>query len=131
MAVTQQRIVVAPDEGETVWLGGLGVIFKVAAEETGGAFAVVEHPIEAGRLVPPGGTQGAPAGSGRGPIETTIAVAGSPDDRWNLLFRREVECAMNVVLPLGDKQRRLFLFRDFAQRGQDGIFGRAGDAGSL
>ena len=53
MAATQQRIVIEPNEGETVWLGGLGVIFKIAAEETGGAFAVVEHPIEPGRLVPP------------------------------------------------------------------------------
>lgn len=53
MTATQQRIVMEPDEGETVWLGGLGVIFKIAAEETGGAFAVVEHPIEPGRLVPP------------------------------------------------------------------------------
>ncbi len=38
---------------ETVWLGGLGVVFKVTGEETGGAFAVVEHPIEPGVLVPP------------------------------------------------------------------------------
>jgi quercetin dioxygenase-like cupin family protein len=38
---------------ETIWLGGLGVVFKVTGEETGGAFAVVEHPIEPGVLVPP------------------------------------------------------------------------------
>lgn len=34
-------------------MGGLGVVFKISGEETGGLFSVVEHPIEAGRLVPP------------------------------------------------------------------------------
>jgi hypothetical protein len=29
------------------------VVFKVSGVDTGGAFAVVEHPIEPGRLVPP------------------------------------------------------------------------------
>jgi len=38
--------VVGPGEGETVWPGGLGVVFKVTGEEASGAFAVVEHPIE-------------------------------------------------------------------------------------
>ena len=49
----EQRIVVGPDEGKAVDLGGLGVIFKVWGEETGGAFSIVEHPMEPGRLVPP------------------------------------------------------------------------------
>src|SRR5262249_34969949 len=30
-----------------------GVVFKVAGADTGGAFAVVEHPVEPGRLVLP------------------------------------------------------------------------------
>jgi mannose-6-phosphate isomerase-like protein (cupin superfamily) len=47
------RIVVNPDEGGSVSLGGMGVIFKVGGTDTGGAFAIVEHPIEPGRLVLP------------------------------------------------------------------------------
>jgi hypothetical protein len=31
----------------------MGVVFKVSGADTGGAFAVVEHPIEPGRLVLP------------------------------------------------------------------------------
>ena len=46
-------IVVKSDEGRSVWLGGLGVVFKLSGADTGGAFAVVEHPIEPGRLVLP------------------------------------------------------------------------------
>jgi quercetin dioxygenase-like cupin family protein len=45
--------VLAPREGRSVWLGGIGVDFKLAGKQTGGAFAIVEHPIEPGRLVPP------------------------------------------------------------------------------
>ncbi len=47
------KIVVKPDEGRSVWLGGMGVVFKISGADTGGAFAVVEHPIEPGRLVLP------------------------------------------------------------------------------
>src|SRR5262249_7936799 len=47
------KIVVKPGEGRSVSLGGMGVVFKVSGGDTGGAFAVVEHPIEPGRLVPP------------------------------------------------------------------------------
>jgi mannose-6-phosphate isomerase-like protein (cupin superfamily) len=47
------RIVVSPGEGRSVSLGGMGVIFKVGGADTGGAFAIVEHPIEPGRLVLP------------------------------------------------------------------------------
>ena len=46
-------IVVKPGEGRAVWLGGMGVVFKVSGADTGGTFAVVEHPIEPGRLVLP------------------------------------------------------------------------------
>lgn len=45
--------VLAPDAGTTTWLGSLGVVFKVRGEDTGGAFAVVEHPIPPGVLAPP------------------------------------------------------------------------------
>jgi mannose-6-phosphate isomerase-like protein (cupin superfamily) len=49
----QQQIVIEPGGGASVWLGGVGVEFKVPAEMTGGAFSIVEHPVEAGKLVPP------------------------------------------------------------------------------
>jgi hypothetical protein len=41
------------DEGHSVWLGGMGVVFKLSGAGTGGAFAIVEHPLEPGRLVLP------------------------------------------------------------------------------
>ncbi|HEV3340304.1 MAG TPA: cupin domain-containing protein [Pirellulales bacterium] len=46
-------MVVKQGEGRSVSLGGMGVVFKVSGADTGGAFAIVEHPIEPGRLVPP------------------------------------------------------------------------------
>lgn len=45
--------VVHPGEGGSVWLGGLGVDFKVSGDATGGSFSIVEHPVDPGRLVPP------------------------------------------------------------------------------
>jgi mannose-6-phosphate isomerase-like protein (cupin superfamily) len=47
------KTVVKPGEGRSVALGGMGVVFKVSGADTGGAFAVVEHTIEPGRLVLP------------------------------------------------------------------------------
>jgi quercetin dioxygenase-like cupin family protein len=45
---------VRPDEGERYDLGGgVAVVIKVAGERTGGAFAIVEHPVEPGGLVEP------------------------------------------------------------------------------
>jgi mannose-6-phosphate isomerase-like protein (cupin superfamily) len=46
-------IMVKPGEGRSVSLGGMGVVFKVSGADTDGAFAIVEHPIEPGRLVLP------------------------------------------------------------------------------
>lgn len=46
-------LVVEPGAGELISLGGLGVHFKIGGRETGGLLAIVEHPIDAGRLVPP------------------------------------------------------------------------------
>lgn len=51
--VTKHPLVVEPGEGELISLGGLGVHFKIEGKATGGLLAIVEHPIEAGRLVPP------------------------------------------------------------------------------
>ena len=50
---TDSRQLTLAGEGKSVWLGGLGVDFKIYGEQTGGALAIVEHPIEPGRLVPP------------------------------------------------------------------------------
>jgi quercetin dioxygenase-like cupin family protein len=47
------QVKLAAGAGEKVWLGGIGVDFKVSGERSGGALAVVEHPLEVGRLVPP------------------------------------------------------------------------------
>jgi hypothetical protein len=46
-------IVVRPDEGRSISLGGTGVVFRLFGQDTAGAFAVVEHPVEAGRLMQP------------------------------------------------------------------------------
>jgi quercetin dioxygenase-like cupin family protein len=50
---TEQKIVVEAGEGASVSLGGVGVDFKISAAMTGGAFSVVEHPLDPGRLIPP------------------------------------------------------------------------------
>ena len=39
------RIVLSPDEGEMVLMGGLGVRFMIGGDRSGGGFAMVEHPI--------------------------------------------------------------------------------------
>ena len=36
-----------------VWLGGLGIQFKLDGTHTQGAFSVVEHPLEPGAFAPP------------------------------------------------------------------------------
>jgi quercetin dioxygenase-like cupin family protein len=45
--------VVGPQEGDFVDLGGLGIRFMVDGEETGGQFALVEHPLEPHALAAP------------------------------------------------------------------------------
>jgi quercetin dioxygenase-like cupin family protein len=42
-----------PEEGKLVWLVGLGVRFLARGEQTGGRFAVVEHPIKPRALAAP------------------------------------------------------------------------------
>ena len=44
---------IQPGSGEAVNLGGLGVVFKLSGAETGGAFAIVEHPLRPGALAAP------------------------------------------------------------------------------
>jgi quercetin dioxygenase-like cupin family protein len=45
--------VVLPGEGKAVRLDGIGVVFKLFSADTGGSFALVEHPIEPGTLGAP------------------------------------------------------------------------------
>jgi quercetin dioxygenase-like cupin family protein len=47
------RVVLSPDEGETVWLRKLGIRFMVGGEKTRDNFALVEHPIGPRALAAP------------------------------------------------------------------------------
>lgn len=49
----KSKLVVGPGEGEVVLRGGFGVINKIPGSDTGGAFAIVEHPVEPGALAAP------------------------------------------------------------------------------
>ena len=49
----QERILLSPGEGETVWLRKLGIRFMIGAEQTQGNFALVEHPIGPRALAAP------------------------------------------------------------------------------
>jgi mannose-6-phosphate isomerase-like protein (cupin superfamily) len=51
--VFMSDIVILPGAGKTVHLGGLGVVYKLSGAETGGSFALVEHPLEPGTLAAP------------------------------------------------------------------------------
>lgn len=51
--VENSEVHVRPGDGKNVDLGGLGVHFKVRGEQTGGTFAIVEHPIEPRVIVDP------------------------------------------------------------------------------
>jgi len=52
--VATQVKVVQPGGGRVGGLApGVGVIFKIDGEDTGGALSIVEHPFEVGALVPP------------------------------------------------------------------------------
>jgi len=45
--------IVGPNDGDSVDLGGLGIRFMIDGEETGGQFALVEHPLEPRALAAP------------------------------------------------------------------------------
>ena len=45
--------VIGATEGETLWLGGLGVRFLIGGEQTDGRFSLVEHPIAPRALAAP------------------------------------------------------------------------------
>jgi hypothetical protein len=48
-----ERRTIGPDEGRAVDFGGLGVRFMVGCEDSGGGFALVEHPLEPRVLASP------------------------------------------------------------------------------
>ena len=52
MATTTVRVV-GPRDGKLGILGGIGIRFMVAGEESGGGFALVEHPMEPHALAAP------------------------------------------------------------------------------
>ncbi len=47
------RTIMEAWEGEVVSLGGLGVVYKVTGRDSGGAYAIVEHPLQPGALAAP------------------------------------------------------------------------------
>lgn len=47
------QFMLTPQERKSVWLGGLGVDFKLAGEQTAGLFSIVEHPIDPGIMMRP------------------------------------------------------------------------------
>ena len=47
------KTVLSPNEGQLIWLAGVGVQFKLDGTDSQGAFSVVEHPLEPGALAPP------------------------------------------------------------------------------
>jgi len=49
----RSRWLVEPEAGHRVWLGGVGVDFRIPGELTGGALSIVEHPVLPRTLVPP------------------------------------------------------------------------------
>ena len=53
MLDTTARYTLEAGAGKSVALGGLGVQFKLWGEQTQGRLSIVEHPMDAGRLVPP------------------------------------------------------------------------------
>ncbi len=63
------RSVIAAGEGEVVLRGGFGVVGKVSGAETGGAFSIVEHPLEPGVL-------GAPPHTHSDEDETSFVIEG-------------------------------------------------------
>jgi quercetin dioxygenase-like cupin family protein len=53
MATNQERHGIPAGAGDSVAIGGLGVVYKISGNQTGGAFAIVEHPLLVGALAGP------------------------------------------------------------------------------
>jgi quercetin dioxygenase-like cupin family protein len=50
---TSSKLVLGPSEGDHVQIGALGVRFMIDAQESGGGFSLVEHPIAPRSLAAP------------------------------------------------------------------------------
>lgn len=50
---THESKLLLPGEGHAVEIGGVGAVYKLSAADTGGAFSVVEHPLDPGALAAP------------------------------------------------------------------------------
>jgi quercetin dioxygenase-like cupin family protein len=50
---SDERLMIAPEEGTSVLPGGLGAIHKLFGSDTGGSFSIVEHPLQPGILGAP------------------------------------------------------------------------------
>jgi quercetin dioxygenase-like cupin family protein len=44
--------IVQPGEGKEIFLGTIGVVFKLFGEQTNGLVSIVEHPFPVGACVP-------------------------------------------------------------------------------
>jgi quercetin dioxygenase-like cupin family protein len=54
MQAATRRIAIQPGDGERDSMAtGVGVIYKIDSDDTGAAFALLEHPVPAGVFVPP------------------------------------------------------------------------------
>lgn len=53
MAIDSAHPVVLLEQGDLIHLGGCGVHYKIPGAVTGGAFSIVEHPVDPGVLIPP------------------------------------------------------------------------------
>jgi len=51
--VVHAELLGSHDEGKSIHLGGIGVVFKASGKDTQGAFSIVEHPLKPRTLVPP------------------------------------------------------------------------------
>ena len=120
-----ETLTVPAGAGEVASLGALGVIFKVAAEQTGGAFTIVEHPMAPGALAPPHvheredelsyvleGQVGFRLGDRDmtfGPGSYVVKPRGIPHAFWNA--GAEPARIIEIIWPAGFEQ----YFRDFSR----------------
>lgn len=65
----EKHLLIGAGEGEVVLSGGFGVVRKLSGRDTGGAFSIVEHPMEPGVL-------GAPPHTHENEDEYSLVVEG-------------------------------------------------------
>ncbi len=108
--------VVPAGAGDTAWLGRIGAQFKLSGDDTGGALAILEHPVRPGVLVHPhihaqqdeysyvlAGTIGARVGDltydALGPGDLLCKPRGVPHTFWNPTG--EEARLLEIVTPAG------------------------------